>query len=283
MLGFGLGLGLLVGIGGFIGVGGGVSIGFGYLVGVIVVGVLAIGTALGRGLLGSQARATLGKGLLACGLLFGRSVVIVGIRIVGIVDRGEIVIVVVPVVIVVVLGRTHRIAHGVLHRVDDLGLHDGLHLLLRLAELTDRTADGASHGGQLVGAEQQKAEDHDDRQLAFSNTEHKYLQGSICEPSPHRAIRPELVDKTALLYSPNAQSARAGYKDENCAGSTLVLPHLRGVPPYSAARTSISWSTPKSCTTRITPGWAFTTAKPLPWSTAWCAAPTSTPMPVESM
>ena len=32
---------------------------------------------------------------------------------------------------------------------------------------------------ELIRAKQQKAEDHDDRELTLSNTKHTYLQGSM--------------------------------------------------------------------------------------------------------
>ncbi len=65
------------------------------------------------------------------------------------------------------------------YRIDDLGLNNGRHLFLRLAELTDGTADRAAHLRELIRAKQQKAEDHDDCQLTLSNTKHTYLQGSM--------------------------------------------------------------------------------------------------------
>lgn len=65
------------------------------------------------------------------------------------------------------------------HRIDNLGLNNGRHLFLRLAELTDGTADRAAHLWELIRAKQQKAEDHDDRKLTLSNTKHTYLQGSM--------------------------------------------------------------------------------------------------------
>ena len=45
--------------------------------------------------------------------------------------------------------------------------------------LTDGTADRTAHLRELIRAKQQKAEDHDDCQLTFSNTKHTYLQGSM--------------------------------------------------------------------------------------------------------
>ncbi len=68
---------------------------------------------------------------------------------------------------------------GLAHRIDYLGLNNGRHLFLRLAELTDGTADCAAHLWELIRAKQQKAEDHDDRELTLSNTKHTYLQGSM--------------------------------------------------------------------------------------------------------
>ena len=72
-----------------------------------------------------------------------------------------------------------RCRSGLAYRIDDLGLNNGRHLFLRLAELTDGTADRTAHLRELIRAKQQKAEDHDDRELTLSNTKHTYLQGSM--------------------------------------------------------------------------------------------------------
>ena len=123
----------------------------------------ALSSALACGLLGSKTGATLGKGLL----LGGRC------RLGGILVR-----------IGIVVGRSSLLGldrgrRGLAHRIDNLGLNNGRHLFLRLAELTDGTADRAAHLRELIRAKQQKAEDHDDCQLTFSNTKHTYLQGSM--------------------------------------------------------------------------------------------------------
>lgn len=123
----------------------------------------ALSSTLACGLLGSKTGATLGKGLL----LGGRC------RLGGILVR-----------IGIVVGRSgllglDRGRRGLAHRIDNLGLNNGRHLFLRLAELTDGTADRAAHLRELIRAKQQKAEDHDDRELTLSNTKHTYLQGSM--------------------------------------------------------------------------------------------------------
>ena len=123
----------------------------------LLISTLALGGSLARGLLGGKAGTALGKGLLLC----GRSLVCMGIVIDGSLlglDRGR---------------------RGLAHRIDNLGLNNGRHLFLRLAELTDGTADRAAHLWELIRAKQQKAEDHDDRELTLSNTKHTYLQGSM--------------------------------------------------------------------------------------------------------
>lgn len=123
---------------------------------------LALGGSLARGLLGGKAGTALGKGLLLCGR--GR---LDGILVrIGIVIDGSL------------LGLD-RCRSGLTHRIDNLGLNNGRHLFLRLAELTDGTADRAAHLWELIRAKQQKAEDHDDRELTLSNTKHTYLQGSM--------------------------------------------------------------------------------------------------------
>ena len=116
-----------------------------------------------RRFLGSKTSATLGKGLLLCGRC----------RLGGILVR-----------IGIVVGRSSLLGldrgrRGLAHRIDYLGLNNGRHLFLRLAELTDGTADRAAHLWELIRAKQQKAEDHDDRELTLSNTKHTYLQGSM--------------------------------------------------------------------------------------------------------
>ena len=113
-------------------------------------------------LLGGKAGAALRKGLLLCGR--GR---LDGILVrIGIVIDGSL------------LGLD-RSRSSLAYRIDDLGLNNGRHLFLRLAELTNGTADRAAHLWELIRAKQQKAEDHDDRELTLSNTKHTYLQGSM--------------------------------------------------------------------------------------------------------
>ena len=121
-----------------------------------------LGSTLTRGLLGGKAGTALGKGLLLCGR--GR---LDGILVrIGIVIDGSL------------LGLD-RSRSGLAYRIDNLGLNNSRHLFLRLAELTDGTADRAAHLRELIRAKQQKAEDHDDRELTLSNTKHTYLQGSM--------------------------------------------------------------------------------------------------------
>lgn len=121
-----------------------------------------LGSTLTRGLLGGKAGTALGKGLLLCGR--GR---LDGILVrIGIVIDGSL------------LGLD-RSRSGLAYRIDNLGLNNSRHLFLRLAELTDGTADRAAHLRELIRAKQQKAEDHDDRKLTLSNTKHTYLQGSM--------------------------------------------------------------------------------------------------------
>ena len=122
----------------------------------------ALSGTLARGLLGGKAGTALGKGLLLC----GRS------RLDGILVR-------IGIVIDGSLLGLNRSRGGLAYRIDDLGLNNGRHLFLRLAELTDGTADRAAHLRELIRAKQQKAEDHDDCQLTLSNTKHTYLQGSM--------------------------------------------------------------------------------------------------------
>ena len=123
---------------------------------------LALGGSLARGLLGGKAGTALGKGLLLC----GRS-------------RLDGILVCIGIVIDGGLLGLDRGRRGLAHRIDYLGLNNGRHLFLRLAELTDGTADRAAHLWELIRAKQQKAEDHDDRELTLSNTKHTYLQGSM--------------------------------------------------------------------------------------------------------
>ncbi len=121
-----------------------------------------LGSTLTRGLLGGKAGTALGKGLLLCGR--GR---LDGILVrIGIVIDGSL------------LGLD-RSRSGLAYRIDNLGLNNSRHLFLRLAKLTDGTADRAAHLRELIRAKQQKAEDHDDRELTLSNTKHTYLQGSM--------------------------------------------------------------------------------------------------------
>ena len=121
-----------------------------------------LGSTLTRGLLGGKAGTALGKGLPLCGR--GR---IDGILVrIGIIIDGSL------------LGLD-RSRSGLAYRIDNLGLNNSRHLFLRLAELTDGTADRAAHLRELIRAKQQKAEDHDDRELTLSNTKHIYLQGSM--------------------------------------------------------------------------------------------------------
>ena len=122
----------------------------------------AAGSTLACGLLGSKAGTALGKGLL----LGGRC------RLGGILVR-------IGIVIDGSLLGLDRCRSGLTYRIDNLRLNNGRHLFLRLAELTDGTADRAAHLWELIRAKQQKAEDHDDRELTLSNTKHTYLQGSM--------------------------------------------------------------------------------------------------------
>ena len=121
-----------------------------------------LGGTLARSLLGGKAGTALGKGLLLCGR-----------------DRLDGIIVRIGIVIDGSLLGLDRSRSSLAYRIDDLGLNDSRHLFLRLAELTDGTADRAAHLRELIRAKQQKAEDHDDCQLTLSNTKHTYLQGSM--------------------------------------------------------------------------------------------------------
>ena len=129
----------------------------------LISSALALNGTLACGLLGSKTGTTLGKGLLLGG-------------------RGSLGGILIRIGIIVGSGgllRLDRGRRGLAHRIDNLGLNNGRHLFLRLAELTDGTADRAAHLRELIRAKQQKAEDHDDRELTLSNTKHTYLQGSM--------------------------------------------------------------------------------------------------------
>ncbi len=124
---------------------------------------LALSGTLACSLLGSKAGTALGEGLLLCWRSrLGGFLVRIGI----VVGRSGL------------LGLDRR-RRSLAYRINNLGLNNGRHLFLRLAELTDGTADRAAHLRELIRAKQQKAEDHDDRELTLSNTKHTYLQGSM--------------------------------------------------------------------------------------------------------
>ena len=220
---------------------------------------------LALGLLGSQARTALGEGLLAAR------------------RRGSFCSGCIRVVIVFRCscggGFGLRRVRGGSHGIHDLGLHDVRQLLLRLAELAQRAADGAAHLRKFIGTKEQKGKHQDDYQLCTANTRHELppVIQSVSPDDPGEKTYRQLQQYTAPVST--AKQAREMCMRFTGAMRPQRLPRRGGYAPVMP----ISLSTPSSCATRMTLGWAFTTSKPFWCSTAWCAAPTNTPMPVESM